>query len=42
MGSKAVVKSRILFHFIKRKISLTPMETIVNNSRRTGVFGRIG
>jgi hypothetical protein len=28
MGSEAVVKSKILSHFIKGKISLTPMETI--------------
>jgi hypothetical protein len=28
MGLEAVVKSKILSHFIKRKIALTPMETI--------------
>jgi hypothetical protein len=28
MGAKAIVKSKILFHFIKGKISLTIMETI--------------
>jgi hypothetical protein len=29
MGSEVVVKSQILFHFIKGKNSLTPMETIL-------------
>ncbi len=29
LGSEAVVKSNILSHFIKGKISLTPMETIL-------------
>jgi predicted aspartyl protease len=29
MGSKAIVKFKILFHFIKGKIALTPMETIL-------------
>jgi hypothetical protein len=29
LGSKAIVKSKILSHFIKGKISLTPMETIL-------------
>jgi hypothetical protein len=29
LGSEAVVKSKILSHFIKGKISLTPMETIL-------------
>jgi predicted aspartyl protease len=29
MGAEAAVKSKILFHFIKGKISLTPMETIL-------------
>jgi hypothetical protein len=33
MGSKAVVKSKIIFHFIKGKISLTPMETILTIPR---------
>jgi hypothetical protein len=28
LGSKTIVKSKILSHFIKGKISLTPMETI--------------
>jgi hypothetical protein len=28
MGAKAIVKSKILFHFIKGKISLIIMETI--------------
>ncbi len=28
MGSEATMKSKILFHFIKRKIYLTPIETI--------------
>lgn len=28
MDAKAIVKSKILFHFIKRNISLTIMETI--------------
>jgi hypothetical protein len=29
LGFDAVVKSKFLFHFIKGKISLTPMETIL-------------
>jgi len=29
MGFEAIVKSKILSYFIKRKISLTPMETII-------------
>ncbi len=29
MGTKAIIKSKILFHFIKGKISLTIMETIL-------------
>jgi len=29
MGSKTIVKSKILFHYIKGKIILTPMETIL-------------
>jgi hypothetical protein len=29
LGFEVVVKSKILFHFIKGKISLTPMETIL-------------
>jgi hypothetical protein len=29
MGSEVVVKSKILSHFIKGKIFLTPMETII-------------
>jgi hypothetical protein len=29
MGFEATVKSKILFHFIKGKISLTPIETIL-------------
>jgi hypothetical protein len=29
MGAGSVVKSKILSHFIKGKISLTPMETIL-------------
>jgi hypothetical protein len=29
MGFEVVVKSKILFHFIKGKTSLTPMETIL-------------
>ncbi len=28
MGSEAIVKSKIISHFIKGKIVLTPMETI--------------
>jgi hypothetical protein len=28
MGNEAFIKSKILSHFIKRKISLTPTETI--------------
>jgi len=29
MGAEATMKSKILFHFIKGKISLTPKETIL-------------
>jgi hypothetical protein len=29
MGFEAAMKSQILFHFIKGKIALTPMETIL-------------
>jgi hypothetical protein len=29
MGSKVAMKSKILSHFIKGKIALTPMETII-------------
>ncbi len=29
MGIEALVKFKILSHFIKRKVSLTPMETIL-------------
>jgi hypothetical protein len=36
---EVVVKSKILTHFIKSKISFTPMETILTIIE---VFGRIG
>jgi hypothetical protein len=45
MGGEITVKFKILFHFIKGNISLTPMESHGDhsyNSKRTRIFGRIG
>ncbi len=42
LGFEVAVKSKILFHFIKGKISLTPMETILVILGELEYFGRIG
>jgi hypothetical protein len=38
MGAKATIKSKILSHFIKWKIFLTPMETILIIRRKLKYF----